>query len=661
MGTFAHSPTPPHIPNHRPRARVIGLGLAVLVSLLAWADPAHAAICRWTGLAAGNDNQWSNGDNWDCNGQRRPPADNDFLVFGEPAAKPANVNDLDAGLDVLGVEIRGRGDTGPWNITGNAIDLQGDLVVSSPQEIDGNGPLFLAPINIDRRNLEEAEITNNAAAQEGQGPLTLGDIALDGRTSFFNGASPITVSGSLSCSARPVELFKTGPSVLTLNHNSCSTLQTAVFTGTLRAHATDAFGGIEALVTIDGGVLDLSDGVVLHETIEMGDNSGTVMVAPGASATLAGGTHLGGGIAVVGGTLTISGRLVAIDPLESVTKTGGGTLILTNTANAWNELSVREGTLRVGAAGALSSTGTLSLSRGQAIATLDLNGFDATIGTLAGGEGGRVLLGARTLTVDTLHEGVYAGSIAGTGNLVKSGAGALLLDGATPNAYTGTTTMQAGLLVLSKTAINGTIVGPLVVTGGEVRWGAGEQVADHVAVAVNDPGTLHFSTNSPVNETIGSLSGNGLASVQDATLTVGANNASTTFAGVLMGRHTQGGPQEAQFRLVKIGTGTLTLAGINTPNEQLVVDAGTLLVDGQSSGTRVLVRGGVLGGTGTLLDNSSRDTFNTISVAGGAISPGPDPRAPASSTATPPISSRADRWSCSSMAPRRGPATISSS
>ena len=147
-------------------------------------------------------------------------------------------------------------------------------------------------------------------------------------------------------------------------------------------------------------------------------------------------------------------------------------------------------------------------------------------------------------------------------------------------------------------------------------------MADHAAVTVTDPGALAFDVDIAVKETIGSLTGNGDVRVQLGTLTVGANNASTTFAGLFEGRRTQGGPQESPFRLVKIGTGTLTFAGFNAPDDQLVVDAGTLLVDGRSSGTRVLVRGGVLGGTGTLLGDSDRDTFNTIAVAGGAISPG---------------------------------------
>jgi autotransporter-associated beta strand protein len=79
--------------------------------------------------------------------------------------------------------------------------------------------------------------------------------------------------------------------------------------------------------------------------------------------------------------------------------------------------------------------------------SLDLNGADETIGSLAGGgvTGGNVTLGAATLTAGGNNTSTtYSGTLSGTGGLVKAGTGTLILAGA--NTYSGDTTVSAGTL-----------------------------------------------------------------------------------------------------------------------------------------------------------------------------------------------------------------------
>lgn len=97
--------------------------------------------------------------------------------------------------------------------------------------------------------------------------------------------------------------------------------------------------------------------------------------------------------------------------------------------------------------------------------------------------------------------------------------------------------------------------------------------------------------------TIGSLEGDRLALLGANNLTIGSNNLSTTFAGVIQGAGS----------ITKSGSGKLTLSGANTYTGGTIVSAGSLLVTNRrGSGTGsgpVQVNAGKLGGTGKISGN----------------------------------------------------------
>jgi fibronectin-binding autotransporter adhesin len=164
--------------------------------------------------------------------------------------------------------------------------------------------------------------------------------------------------------------------------------------------------------------------------------------------------------------------------------------------------------------------------------------------------------------------------------------------------------------------------GPTILQDGAERLYLGVVNALPAGTAVtvaNESSLFLTNTNAAAggvgfSQTIGSLSdggtGGGVARLGSdnttaAVLTVGSNNASTTFAGAILG----GGS------LVKVGTGTLTLSGNGVTNNGAAVatnytggttvNAGTLLVNGQTgvnsgtgTGTVVVNAAGTLGGTG---------------------------------------------------------------
>ncbi|CAM3174511.1 beta strand repeat-containing protein [Rariglobus hedericola] len=96
--------------------------------------------------------------------------------------------------------------------------------------------------------------------------------------------------------------------------------------------------------------------------------------------------------------------------------------------------------------------------------------------------------------------------------LTKSGPGVVFLGGTAANSYTGTTTVNAGTLVLSKGSDGTTaITGDLVINGGSVQNLKNEQIADTANVTINSGTyTLQYSNfGGSYSETINNLSLNG--------------------------------------------------------------------------------------------------------------------------------------------------------
>jgi autotransporter-associated beta strand protein len=97
--------------------------------------------------------------------------------------------------------------------------------------------------------------------------------------------------------------------------------------------------------------------------------------------------------------------------------------------------------------------------------------------------------------------------------------------------------------------------------------------------------------------TAGSIEGRGTYFLGSKALTVGGNNLSTTVNGTISDGGAFGGTGGS---LVKVGTGTLTLAGTNSYAGGTIINGGALLLTGDiSSSSGVTVNAGAtLGGTG---------------------------------------------------------------
>jgi autotransporter-associated beta strand protein len=147
-------------------------------------------------------------------------------------------------------------------------------------------------------------------------------------------------------------------------------------------------------------------------------------------------------------------------------------------------------------------------------------------------------------------------------------------------------------------------------------------------VELFDNATLVINFHDRPGVTIGSLEGTGFVRLADRNLTVGSNDLSTTFSGIIQ----NGGSLE------KIGAGTLTLTGANTYTGGATVSSGILLVSntaGSGTGTgAVSVNAGTLGGSGII---AGAVTVGTNTGVQASLAPSKGAKKPATLTIQSPL------------------------
>ncbi|NIJ65170.1 autotransporter-associated beta strand protein [Sphingomonas leidyi] len=309
---------------------------------------------------------------------------------------------------------------------------------------------------------------------------------------------------------------------------------TGIAGGTLRAGVDGALPSGTNVTITAGATLDLA----ASQTVASLAGDGRVTLSGGSLTT-------GGGNADTRYAGTISGS-------GGLTKTGGGTFTLAGANSYAGATTVSAGTLRLD--GGTIGGGALSVASG---ATLDVNGAAASVSGLSGA--GRILLGSGSLAAGIGATSSFTGVIGGTGSFVKSGSGTLTLGGA--NTYSGGTTVTGGTLTAGVANAFGT--GTLTVTA---------------------PGAVNLANFAT---TVGGLAGDGGIALGSAVLTVNAAGASA-YSGVLSGTG----------RLVKSGSGTLTLNGANTYTGSTTINDGLLVVNGSLAGAVTIGATGRIGGSG---------------------------------------------------------------
>lgn len=348
----------------------------------------------------------------------------------------------------------------------------------------------------------------------------------------------------------------------------------------------------------------------------------------------------------VTGTLNVSGSATlacAISGAGALRKTGAGTLVFTGANTAPRMLTIAEGTLTAGAAGALFNSATVTVADG---ATLNLSASQTIFG-LSGG--GTVTTNTNNLTVDGTDPFTFSGTITNTGNawdssygtFTKTGSGTLTLDGATitgGEAYIegGSMAVGYGTTAIDYLAVGtGTAnTGSLTVTGGTLNIGVALQVGDWGGIGtVNQTGgTVNVQATCGdlsrcASLNIGNQGGTGTTTISAGTLQIGNGGTTGSVVGDIVNNANLVFNRSDTYTISGAisGNGTLTLTGGGTAvfgssysGQVTLQNSTTALVAGSTTtATFVVNAGGVLGGSATIAGL----TVNS----GGVVAPGYSP------------------------------------
>jgi autotransporter-associated beta strand protein len=357
---------------------------------------------------------------------------------------------------------------------------------------------------------------------------------------------------------------KTGTSAWTLTGTTTAVTPWTINQGTLIVSADGALGAASGGLTFTGGTLEVTTGFTSARSVALGTGGGTVQVDTGTQT-------LSGVIADSGGTPGV------------LTKTGAGTLVLSN------DNTYSGGTAVLG--------GTLQLNHATG-ATIDAAGTNA-IGVTSGGTLELAVSG--TLGNDIEIGGTPGGTIAATAGKTVTLTGSFQSLGG--NATFGSST-DTGTIVFTPSAVMA--VPPLAtleVAGGTLQAGSGNGglgtlTANAATTQIDSGAKLDFNGNSA---TILNLQGAG-------TLSNGTNATTTVNSGAFSGVIAGAGALEVSVTTGAVVTPTLTLSGVNTYTGATTVDADTTLA---------------LSGAGAISHSSGvvvEGTFDISAATGGGTS-----------------------------------------
>jgi autotransporter-associated beta strand protein len=420
---------------------------------------------------------------------------------------------------------------------------------------------------------------------------TAPNLFVNSGVATFNFPAAMT-AGTISVNGGTLQIAATGEAVSTLTIGTTAAGSTVQLLPTGNPSVADL--SATTIVIGPGGTLRFSGGPLNWTNLQ---NNGTI-VFEGAfnhffnvPITGSGNFILAGGTLAINATMGTAPNLfvnsgVATFNFPAAMTAGtisvnGGTLQIAATGEAVDSLSI--GTTAAGSTLQLLPGGSLTVTNPVIIGTggtLRFSGGGTSGGTLVAS----VIQDNGNIVFDGPLSHSLVAAVSGSGNLTMAGTGTLNLSGNL--AYSGSTTISSGI----------------------VQAGSTTGLSPNSAFTVNSILDLNG-----FNSTIGSLSGNGTVLNNGSTtagLTIGNNNATTTFAGVLK-------DGTSILQLTKSGSGTLILTGNNTYTGGTTISAGTLQVG--NGGTTGSITGNVADNGVLVFDRSDSVTFGGVISGPGSL------------------------------------------
>jgi len=588
-----------------------------------------------------------------------------------------------------------------YTLTGGSIELNGSSA-AGPTGIFVTQTHGAANQTINSNlSLDNAvQVQNNST-----GTLALGgDIALGAFAATINGSGAVTSTGVISGTG---SIAQTGTGTTTLSGNNTYTGGTTISSGTLNANSNTALGATSGAVTLSGGTLGSTNSSTISNAVALTGSAGLSGITTAGTLTQTGGSYTvsmtnatqSGAVKLsdtnTGRTLTVntaSGTTSTISGLISnggsgagtLTKTGNGTLVLSNGTGALNGgntytggTNLSGGTLQLNQSNTLAQSGNLNMAAGttlalnnnsQAIGNLTISG-NSTLDFGAGGYNAFVFAGLTNpsnyvLTVNNytgatngvstqalatttaalgatlLNDIYFAGSGSGTieqGSLTSNdGVSSYRI---TPNTTFSTWNGASGANSNYETNANwvgGTFPGSgnsvKVDFTGSTRLNPTLTAADTVNSVKFDSGAGSFTLSSSVAADTYTLAG-----VVPSIIQQSANAQTISTSKLILGANTVvdvsgagalniTAPISGAFSLQKLSAGTLNLSGANTYSGGTQIGAGVVGVSGNNtalgSGAATVSNGATLQVNGPL-SIANNLTINGAGAVNGAIDSNP--------------------------------------
>ena len=467
------------------------------------------------------------------------------------------------------------------------------VITGSVLTVEGLGTVVLSGVNTYTGGTLVAggtlSVTNNAALGAASGGLT-----------FTNGGT-MQVSGSFTNNNRAL-ILQAGGGVISVDAGQTYTITnsisgagsltecgagtqflsgantylggTTLNAGVLKIGGNGTLGATNGAVTVNGSgaMLDLGGTIQTNGVVNLGDG------------TIQNGTLKSSAYSLTNGTI-IAVLADGLDGPTELTTAGAGTVILANTNTYSGGTLIAGGTLNVTNNAALGAAGgSLTFSNGGLLEVSGTWTNPNRVVTLQLGGGGVNVDSNKTLTITN--------SITGSGGLIKSGNGTLVL--AASNSYTGGTLVQGLWPIYTNGNAQVQISNPNALGTGGIVLSNGGALAISGGITLANTLTLYGGDQETAYG--GALLSTGTNVWGGAIAVYNSDTRITVSSGSL--RITNGITGTSDVNLYEVGHGTLTVdtAPITVPGKIVYFSNGTnnLNVGGNAFGTADIWEGGVL-------------------------------------------------------------------